>query len=120
MGIGETPKFPVRAHGDAWNQGVLADATIEFAGSGLVGTAYGFPGLSATLVGTGVYDIRFPQAAERGVRIFPNAIAGESKGPTGALIGPAGSGGVVVTPNFGAHVSHVSGPSGSARLYTTA
>lgn len=34
---------------------------IHFTGSGgMVGTAYGFPGFSATLVGTGVVDVRTP------------------------------------------------------------
>lgn len=37
---------------------------IHFGGAsgGLVGTAYGFPGFSATYVGTGAYDIRTPPA----------------------------------------------------------
>lgn len=119
MGLGDTPKFPVRAHGDAWNQGIIADATIEIRGSGLVATAYGFPGLSATLVATGLYDIRYPQAAALGVRIYPHAMGPEGKGPTGALIGPQGSGFQGALPGFNVHMSHVSGPSGSALLNTT-
>lgn len=118
-GLGETPKFPVRGHGDAWNQGVVADATIEFRGSGLVGTAYGFPGLTATMVGTGLVDIRYPVVAERGMRIYPHAMGTETRGPTGALIGPAGSGGLGATPGFNVNMSHVSGQSGSALLNIT-
>lgn len=119
MGLGETPKFPVRGHGDAWNQGVIADATVEFRGSGLVATAYGFPGLSATYVATGIVDLRFPQVANLGMRILPNALGPETRGPTGALIGPQGSGFGVTTPGFGVHMSHVNGPSGSALLNIT-
>lgn len=119
MGLGENPKFPVRGFGEAWNQGVVADATIEFRGSGMVATAYGFPGLTATLVGTGLIDVRLPQAAERGYRIYPHPMAGEPKGPTGAFLGLAGSGGVGVVPNFNAHMSHVGGQSGSALLNIT-
>ena len=118
-GLGETPKFPLRGHGDAWNQGVVADATIEFGASGLVGTAYGFPGLSATLVGTGLYDIRYPTVAQRGMRIYPMPVGPEPKGPTGALIGPQGSGFVLTTPGFEARLSHVGGQSGSALLNIT-
>ena len=120
MGLGETPKFPVRAHGEAWNQGILADATLEFRGSGLVGTAYGFPGLSATLVATGVVDIRYPVVSERGMRIYPHVLGTEGKGPTGALLGPLGSGGFAgAQPGFSAHMSHVGGQSGSALLNIT-
>jgi hypothetical protein len=119
MGLGEYPKFVVKAHGPAFNQGVIGDATIEFVGSGLVGTAYGFPGLSATLVGTGLYDIRFPTVANRGIRMYPHAMAGEPKGATGAFIGPQGSGTQGVVPGFNVHMSHLGGQSGSAYLNTT-
>jgi hypothetical protein len=116
MTMSARPKFPVRGVGQGWNDGLIADATIELRSSGLVGTAYGFPGISATLIGTGVYDIRYPVAAERGVRIYPHAMPPELKGPTGALLPPAGSGGV---PDFGVHMSHVGAQSGWARLNTT-
>ena len=119
MGIGESPKFPIRGQGQAWNQGVLADATIEFAGSGLVATAYGFPGLSATLVGTGLYDIRYPNAAPRGVRIYPHAMGPEPKGPTGAFLGPQSSGTSGATPGFNVNMSHIGSQSGSALLNVT-
>lgn len=37
---------------------------IHFSGSGgMVGTAYGFPNFSATLVGTGIVDVRTPVSA---------------------------------------------------------
>ena len=112
--MSENPKFPVRGVGQGWNDGLIADATIELRSSGLVGTAYGFPGISATLIGTGLYDIRFPVAAERGVRIYPEAVPGAVSGtavpptvPTGAL------------PQFGVNMHRVSGQSGSAYLSTT-
>lgn len=118
-GISESGKFNIFGHGEAYNRGVLGDATLEFRGSGLVGTAYGFPGLTATLVGTGIVDIRLPLAAERGYRIYPHAMGPEPKGPTGAFLGPAGSGGVGAVPNFNVNMSHVSGQSGSSLLNIT-
>lgn len=116
MGMAEQPKFPVRGVAQAWNQGLIADATIEFKSSGMVGTAYGFPGFSATLVGTGLIDIRYPVAVERGVRIYPHAMPATPRGPTGAQLPANGSGGVV---QFDMNMSHVGGQSGSALLNTT-
>jgi hypothetical protein len=117
--MGEQPKFPPKGLGPSWNQGIIGDATLEFGGSGMVATAYGYPGLSATLIGTGVYDIRVPNVVARGLRIYPQAQAGEQKGPTGAQIGPLASGAAVTTPGFNVHMSHVGGPTGSALLNTT-
>ena len=117
MSLSAKPKFPIFGLGAAYTQGVIGDATIEFRGSGLVATCYGLPGLTATLIGTGLYDIRFP-VARGGVRLFPETVANEPKGPTGALLGPAGSGGLGVLPGFDAKVSHVSGVTGSALLHT--
>jgi hypothetical protein len=115
--IGEGKKFPFMGFGQSYNRAVIADATIEFVGSGLVGTAYGFPGFSATLVGTGLYDCRFPSTAALGARIFPHAMGPEAKGPTGARLGPQGSGAQIgAAPGFAAHMSHVGGQSGFAFL----
>lgn len=119
MTLSAKPKFPIFGVGQAYNGGVVADATIEFRGSGLVGTAYGLPGFSATLVGTGLVEMRYPPVAVRGMRIWAQPMAGEAKGPTGALIGPQGSGFVSSPPGFDANVSHVGGQSGSALLHIT-
>ncbi len=120
MSIGEGSKFPISGFGAAWNRGLIADATIEIRGSGLVATAYGFPGLTATLVGTGLYAIGFPATVAAGMRIYPHAMGPEPKGPTGAFLGPQGSGGYAGSvPGFNVHMSHVGGQSGTALLSTT-
>ncbi len=119
MTLSAKPKNPIFGLGQAFNGGVIGDATIEFIGSGLVGTAYGLPGFSATLVGTGLYSLGIPKTAIRGLRLYPNVMGPEGKGPTGALIGPQGSGVLGAPPGFNAHVSHVGGQSGTAYLNTT-
>lgn len=63
-----TPDFSAVSYQGPLNAGGLLGPNsqrvvgrIHFAGSGgLVGTAYGFPNFSATLVGTGIVDIRTP------------------------------------------------------------
>ncbi len=114
MGLGENPKFPVKGHGPAYNQSVIGDFTLRIGGSGLVATVFGFPGLSATRVGTGVYDLRYPQTVPRGVRFFlqPEEVVS----PTGAAVFNSGSGSPV---SFTANVSHVGGESGVAYLNTS-
>lgn len=103
------PKFGVKGIGQAWQQGVVADATIEFVSSGLVGTAYGFPGIKATLIGTGLYDVRIGgDLAERGLRVYPNARPASPSGPV-ASSAPA---------QFGVNVAHAGGVSGMFRLQT--
>ena len=119
MTLSSKPKNPIFGLGKAFNQGLIGDFTLEVRGSGLVATLYGMPGVSATLVATGLYDIRFPFVAERGMRMYPHVMAAEPKGPTGAFIGPQGSGFVGVVPNVNAHVSHVGGQSGGALLNIT-
>jgi hypothetical protein len=116
MSLSAKPKNPIFGLGQAYNGGVIGDATIEIRGSGLVATCYGLPGLSATLVSTGLYDIRYPHA-KGGVRFWPEALAPEGKGPTGALIGPQGSGVQGNPPGFSVFMSQVGGGvSGSAYL----
>ena len=117
MSLSAKPKFPISGLGAAFNQGVIGDATIEFRGSGLVATCYGLPGFSATLIGTGLYALQFP-VARGGVRLYPETMASEPRGPTGALLGPQGSGGGGLLPGFDAKVSHVSGVTGTALLHT--
>lgn len=119
MTLSAKPKFPIFGLGQTFNGGVLGDATIEIRGSGLVATCYGLPGLTATLVSTGLYDLRYP-AAKGGVRMYPQALAPEGKGPTGALIGPQGSGVQGNPPGFDVFMSQVGGPTGSAYLNTVA
>lgn len=119
MSLSAKPKNPIFGVGKAFNQGVIGDFTLELRGSGMVATLYGMPGVSATLVGTGLYDIRFPFVAPLGMRMYPHAVAAEGRGPTGALVGPQGSGLVGVVPNFNVHMSHVGGQSGGALLNIT-
>lgn len=52
---------PLNSAGLLYEGGMRAIGRIHLTGSGgLVGTAYGFPGFSATLIATGIYDIRTP------------------------------------------------------------
>ncbi|HEX6275788.1 MAG TPA: hypothetical protein VFZ53_22255 [Polyangiaceae bacterium] len=117
MTLSAKPKFPIFGLGQSFNGGVLGDATIEIRGSGLVATCYGLPGLTATLVATGLYDVRYPPA-RGGARFWPQPQAPEGKGPTGALIGPQGSGVRGNPPGFEVFMSQVGGPTGSAYLNT--
>lgn len=103
------PKFAPKAIGQAWQQGLIADATIEFVSSGLVGTAYGFPGVSATLVGTGLYDVRVGgDLAERGLRVYPHARPASPSGPVASS----------TLPQFGVNIAHAGGVSGMFRMQT--
>jgi hypothetical protein len=65
-----TPDFSSVAYQGPLNAGGLMGPNsqrvvgrIHFSGSGMVGTAYGFPNFSATLVGTGIVDVRTPVSA---------------------------------------------------------
>ncbi len=107
--ISGTPKFPIHGLAQASNQGVLGDFTIEFVSSGLVGTCYGIPGVSATLVGSGLYDIRYPNTALRGARFYPHALPASPSGPVASAAGA----------EFQVNMAHVGGQSGMARLLTT-
>lgn len=113
MTLSAKPKFPIFGLGQAYNGGIIADATIELRSSGLVGTAYGFPGISATLIGTGLYDVRFAGAAARGIRVFPEAVA---PNPSGTAVPPTVP--TNTLPQFGVSVANLSGPSGSMHVQT--
>lgn len=112
MTLSAKPKFPIFGAGQAFNGGVLGAATIELGSSGLVGTAYGMPGFSATRIATGLYDMRFPQTAIRGAVFLTQPRVQTYPGPTGAVVN---SGAPV---DFAASVSKVGGESGIAYLNT--
>ena len=116
MGLAETPKFPIRMVGPRGNQTVQGLATLQFAGSGLVGTMFGIPGMSATRIATGVYDLRFPTV--RSAVIMP---AIEDQSPSGVNMGNLfdARAGFPNTTASGAGPGLGGGVSGMARLYTT-
>ncbi len=117
MSQGHSPKFPLKGFGNqAWGQGGIADATIRLGSSGMVATCFGMQGFSATLVGTGFYELRFPPTPRFGTRIYPHAMPPESFGPTGVLLAPTGPG---AQARFQANVTHVGSESGYAFLSTT-
>ena len=67
--FGESPQFPLNAVGPKGQHAFIGVENLFFTGStGLVGTMYGIPGVTATRVGTGVYRLAYPVA--RGVDII--------------------------------------------------
>lgn len=107
-------KYPVRGFGDAYNQAIVTDATIRFVSSGLVGTAFGFPGLTATLIGTGLVDIRYPTTAIHGARFYPHVVPPVPSGTATPGAVPSNT-----VAQFRANMANVSGQSGSAQLQLT-
>ena len=107
-------KFPLRGFSEAYNQAIVADATIQFVSSGLVGTAFGFPGLTATLIGTGIIDLRYPTTAIHGARFYPHVLPPV---PSGTAVPGAVPSNTVA--QFRANMANVSGQSGSAQVQLT-
>lgn len=70
-------QYPLNVIGPKGQKAFLGMETVFFEGTtGLVGTAYGIPGVTATRIATGSYDLIYPPTRE--VRIIPGLQA-----PTG-------------------------------------
>lgn len=66
----EAGQFPLNVIGPKGQKAFVGMDTVFFEGTtGLVGTAYGIPGVGATRIATGAYEIFFPPTRE--VRIIP-------------------------------------------------
>ena len=73
------PQYPLNSVGAKGAHGFIGTERIFFTGAtGLVGTAYGIPGVTATRVSTGLYKINHPPA--KMANIFPSVNA-----PTGPM-----------------------------------
>jgi hypothetical protein len=85
----------------------LGAATIRFTGAtGLVGTAFGIPGITATRMATGHYRVAFPRSPARSMKFQATPVS-----PTGYQ-GPTGVG-------FNVQLANRSAPSGTIDIFTT-
>lgn len=59
------PQFPLNSVGSKGQAAFVGVAKLNFSASGaLVGTCYGIPGVGATRVATGAYNLTFPSTVE--------------------------------------------------------
>lgn len=85
----------------------IGAATIRFTGAtGLVATAFGFQGITATRLATGHYRVHMPRSPQLTTRYLAQSVV-----PTGHQ-GPTGVG-------FGVELANRAGPSGTVDLFTT-
>lgn len=89
----------------------MVDAgTIRFVGSGLVGTAFGIPGMGATRIATGQYRVTIPRAHGRPSPAHVQKYTTQFVSPTG-FQGPTGVG-------LNTQITHRSPASGTFDLWT--
>lgn len=72
--LANTPQFPGNLGGTKGQHGFIGSQKTFFTGStGLVATSYGIPGMGATRVSTGTYNLFFPPTV--GVDFYPGVQA---------------------------------------------
>lgn len=131
MAFPEGYQFPLNAAGEHGQNSWITRGRIGINSSGLVGTAYGFPGFSATLVTftgstlTGVYNIKFPPVHD--VEIEPSITRLALSLPTGLYpLTPTGATGSNVQAtgyhslqDYDVRVQNIGAVSGTAQLVTS-
>jgi hypothetical protein len=89
-------RYPLQ--GLAAPYGMLDVGTVRFVGSGLVGTAFGIPGMGATRIGTGLVRVTIPRAHSRPSPAHVQKFNAQYVNPTG-FQGPTGLGMAVQVVN---------------------
>lgn len=107
---------PVHAAGAKGVNQRIGTARIVMGASGLVATTFGYPGLGATRLQKGLYDLRFPQAQQTEIFAQIHTPSGGTAGMSG-LDYKVAIGGQYGRPTYYQHGEHTSG---IAQLYVKA